>query len=89
MRSKLAAALLGFALARWLLRRVVLPILPFRDGTRRLTAWRATAGWIWRLEYKPADKWIGWYDPAPKHGIREVWVVILPKFPIHLWREMP
>lgn len=47
-----------------------------------------------RLEFKPADCWIGvFWDRKPnyttRHFERHVWVCVLPMLPIHFWCELP
>jgi hypothetical protein len=57
-----------------------------------LTSWwpkRGAGRWAVRLEFKPADFWVGWYVKrrAPEGHIVSgwsVWICLLPMLPIHL-----
>jgi hypothetical protein len=41
--------------------------------------------WSWRIEFKPADIWIGVY--WERRPWLHLWVCLLPMVPIHLWRK--
>lgn len=61
-----------------MLKRVAAPTLP-----RRVWHW-----WI-RLEFKPADLWVGAYvsnrpGGAAGNHVVEIWICLVPTLPLHL-----
>jgi hypothetical protein len=53
--------------------------------SRELTGdFRLTRRWRMALQFKPADLWVGVYY-AGHGGWWDVWVCLVPCFPIHFW----
>lgn len=48
---------------------------------------RITPNWSWRLEWKPADLWVGVFVKDTQYAVgkdRDIWLCIIPMLPIHL-----
>jgi hypothetical protein len=62
---------------------------------RGLTRWRWCWGWPigdrfrWRIEFKLADFWVGLFWRRSLYEVEDVWLCVIPCFPVHFEREQP
>lgn len=57
----------------------------FFRRTRALTPWLRLGKIRARLEFKPADLWIGFYgSPDETWGTGSLWICLIPCLPVHI-----
>jgi hypothetical protein len=57
---------------------------------RNITRWRHCGRFMWRLEFKVQDLWIGaFWNNGRDDDLVDLWICVLPCLPIHLgwWKR--